>query len=274
MSFPPAIAADCQEYGAAAPIAPYLRLIKFRYHLSYATVILGALLCRRGSFVDLVPSLAVLYVFFNVCLYGGIYTLNDVADVESDRLHPSKARRPLASGEISVHAALIFASLAIALGLAGAAWLFEARMAWTFAGFLGINAVYSLGARNTPVLDLVFNSLTHPLRFVMGASLAGGEAHVYQVAVIFALALGVSSLRRIVEMGVSGWTARPTLRCYSRGRLVALQYAAFLGIVVSFVHEGPSSPAFFLAVIPAYLLIVFGTLASERARRLLVMLWT
>lgn len=267
-------AADVHGSRVAGRIVSYLRLIKFRYHLSYGTVIFGALLFSPDPSIALARSLLVLYVLFNVLLYGGIYTLNDVADLHSDRLHPSKGRRPLASGEISVRAALILASLTIVTGLAGARWLFDTRLVWTFAGFLALNAVYSLGARNMPVLDLVFNSITHPLRFVMGVSLTGREAHLYHVAVVFALALGVASLRRIVEMGVSGWSGRRTLRCYSRGQLVALQYAAFGGITAFFAREGPAAPGFFLAVIPAYLLLVFGAQVSDRTRRLLVVLWT
>jgi hypothetical protein len=269
-----AAAAAPPGFLVAKQIVSYLRLIKFRYHLSYATVVFGALLFSQAPSIDLARSLLVLYVFFNVFLYGGIYTFNDVADVQSDRLHPSKGRRPLASGEISIRAALIFAPIMIVLGLAGAAWLFDSRMVWTFAGFLATNAVYSLGARNTPVVDLVFNSVTHPLRFVMGVSLTGREVHFYHVAVVFALALGVASLRRIVEMGVSGWSARRTLHCYSRAQLIALQYAAFAGIAAFVARDGPASPGFFIAVIPTYLLIVFGALVSSRTQRLLVLLWT
>ena len=61
-----------------------LRLIRFQYHITFIGVILGAALVARGLPQSLAQSLALLYVSFNVLLYGGIYTMNDILDAESD----------------------------------------------------------------------------------------------------------------------------------------------------------------------------------------------
>jgi decaprenyl-phosphate phosphoribosyltransferase len=256
------------------PISPYLQLIKFHYHISYINVIFGALLFSRAPSIDLARSLIFLYLFFNVFLYGGIYTFNDIADVDSDRTHPLKSRRPLASGKISIRAALVFAALMIAAGMGAATWHFDGKMAWTFAGFLAINAIYSCGARNIPVLDLIVNSLTHPLRFMMGVSLTGREATPYHLAAIFLMALGLVSLRRLLEMSVNGSCARRTLRHYSAVQLLSVQWIALAGLLALFVLDRLASWGFFLAVIPTYLVLVFGSLVSAKARHLLSALWT
>ncbi len=255
-------------------VAPYLHLIKFHYHVSYVNVIFGALIFSRPPSLEIARSLVLLYMFFNVFFYGGIYTFNDIADVNSDRLHPLKARRPLPSGAITIRAAVVFAVLMTTAGFAGASWFFGAKMAWMFAGFLAITAVYSLGARNIPVLDLIMNGLTHPLRFMMGVALAGPEAPLGHLAVIFAVALGLVSLRRVVEMGGNGWRARLTLSCYSRGQLIGVQFCALAFTLVILVLDGLASWGFFLAVIPAYLTLVLGSLLSDRVRLLLRALWT
>lgn len=260
-------------YTTGTVAAAYARLFKFRYHLSYASVILGALIFADPRSIDLAGPLAALYLCFNVLLYGGIYTLNDVADLESDRRHPAKSRRPIASGQISVRAALVFAAVTIALGLAAAVTVFGERMAWTFAAFLALNAAYSLVARNVAVLDLVGNSATHPLRFFMGVSLVGREAPAGHLAVIFAMALGLSSLRRLIEMDAGGWRARVTLCRYTRPHLVAVAVAALVAIVALCVRDGLASPGFYIAVLPTYVVLLFGGLASRRARRLLAALW-
>lgn len=259
---------------AATIAAAYARLFKFRYHLSYGSVVLGAVIFANPLSIDLAGSLIALYFLFNVLLYGGIYTLNDVADLQSDRQHPTKRRRPIASGQIPVGAAVFFAATAIVLGVAGAVAVFGERMAWMFAAFLALNAGYSAAARNVAVLDLVGNSATHPLRFLMGASLVGGDAPAGHVAVIFAMAIGLSSLRRFIEMDVSGWRARVTLRRYSRRQLIAVTLGALVAIVALCVNDGLASPGFYLAVLPTYVIVVAGALASRRARGLLVALWT
>lgn len=253
----------------------YVRLIKFRYHLSYATVVFGSVVYPGTSLAGTTGSLVLLYLLFNVLLYGGIYTLNDVADLESDRLHPSKRRRPIASGEISEDAAVSFALMMILAALAGAAWAFGPVFPWTFAGFLGINACYSGFARNVPVLDLAFNSLTHPLRFVMGATLAGHVARAEHVLIVFVFALGVASLRRAVEKASpAGGTARRTLRSYSATQLTAVRWLALAVIGIASLWDGLACLPFFAAVLPAYVIIAFGPALSADGRRLLASYWT
>jgi 4-hydroxybenzoate polyprenyltransferase len=266
--------AEYADYAPSTPLGAYVRLFKFRYHLSYTTVFFGAVIYPGAPFSQLAGSLILLYLFFNVFLYGGIYALNDVADVESDRQHPSKRLRPLAAGEISRSAAVFFALVMITLGVSGATWAFGATMAWVFTIFLLINALYSTVARNVPGLDLAFNSLTHPLRFVMGAWLAGHVARPAHVAVIFLFAVGVASLRRSIEKGAPGWNARRTLRAYSQPQLAAVRWAALAFIVVACAGDGFGTWPFFAAVVPGYLLTVFAPVLSTRGGQLLSAYWT
>jgi 4-hydroxybenzoate polyprenyltransferase len=85
---------------AMTRIRPYLELIKFRYHISYLTVLFAALLFAGSINISLLRSLIALYLSFNVLFYGGIYSLNDLRDLKSDREHPRKKTRPLASGRV------------------------------------------------------------------------------------------------------------------------------------------------------------------------------
>lgn len=94
----------------------WFRLIRFPYHLSFAGVVLGAALIARGLPALLLLSLLALYLSFNVLVYGGLYTLNDILDAESDRRHPGKRNRPVQSGAISQRAAVLFAATAILAG--------------------------------------------------------------------------------------------------------------------------------------------------------------
>jgi 4-hydroxybenzoate polyprenyltransferase len=77
-------------------------LVKPRYHASFVTVAVGALLFAESFDALLVLRLAALYVSFNVLLYGGIYTFNDIADRAAD------ARRTLAGeGCVLTHWTLV-----------------------------------------------------------------------------------------------------------------------------------------------------------------------
>src|ERR1700720_2681372 len=83
-------------------------------------VFAGLLFGRR--LLDPSALLQALAAFVIFCaLSGVVYVINDVADRESDRQHPGKRLRPIASGALPVSAAIAAALVLGALGLAGAA---------------------------------------------------------------------------------------------------------------------------------------------------------
>ena len=154
-------------------LSSFVALVKFRYHVTFLNVIFGALIFAPRLTAELFFRLAVLYVCFNVLLYGGIYALNDLADRESDRRHPLKRLRPMASGAISPQAGLVFGLCLIFLGFSAASLVFSPSVIACFGAVVAINAAYSAGGRNMPYLDLVLNALPHTIRFLMGALLVG-----------------------------------------------------------------------------------------------------
>lgn len=268
-----AAAATIPVAGTGAHVTAYLRLFKFRYHLSYATVVFAALIFSGTPSIRLAGQLTILYICFNLLLYAGIYACNDVGDVNSDRRHPIKCDRPVASGEITIAGALLFAGTTIALGLAGAHYGFGREMTRTFVAFLALNALYSLVAREIPVLDLVFNSLTHPLRFLMGVSLTGRETPALHLIVVLAVAMGVASLRRLVELEAPGAGARVTLRRYTRELLLLVVFLALATVAMAVLVDRLASPGFLAAIVPACVLLAVASLSAS-ARRFLVAFWT
>src|SRR3990172_3653486 len=95
----------------------YLKLIKPKFHITFLMVILGALLFAPAISPSLFLTFLFLFLSFNVLLFGGIYTLNDIIDVESDKKSLLKKTRPLPAGKIRISSALIFAAILISFGL-------------------------------------------------------------------------------------------------------------------------------------------------------------
>jgi 4-hydroxybenzoate polyprenyltransferase len=109
-------------------------------------------------------------------LSGTVYLLNDVADVERDRLHPLKRRRPIASGALSSRAAILIA-LGLGLACVGLSVLLGARFVACAAGYLGLNLLYSFRLKELVILDVLSVSLGFVLRAV-----AGGVAIAVQIS--------------------------------------------------------------------------------------------
>ena len=77
-----------------------------------------AALIFSGTLLDPTNQLKSLYVFLLFCVFSSVtYLLNDVFDIERDKLHPFKKKRPIASGLIPVPVALGFALLLIIIFL-------------------------------------------------------------------------------------------------------------------------------------------------------------
>ena len=252
----------------------WLRLFKFRYHLTFASVICGALLFAPQIDGRLWRQLALLYCCFNLLMYGGIYTLNDVADRVRDARHPRKGRRPVAAGEISVRAATCFGAVLLVSGPGLAILLFEPAVVACFGAALIFNAIYSLGGRDLRYVDLLFNSLPHPTRFLMGALLVGGAPPATHLGAFLALAIAMSCLRRVVERDEPGWEARATIGRYSSLELPRLAGACLIAFVLFAVRFGSAAPGFYFTVGVTGLVVGVGGWINPPVRASLRAVWT
>ncbi len=255
-------------------IAGGVALVKFRYHITFINVVFGAAIFAAHLDGILAWRLVALYVSFNILLYSGLYTVNDLADRESDARHPRKRQRPIASGRVSARMGAAWAAVFIVSGLGSGLFLFGFPVMWCYLAVMAINLAYSWGGRNVVYVDVVLNGLPHMVRFMMGALLAGRQPPTTHLVSILLLAVACSCLRRRVERDVPGWDARQSLRRWS---LVSLDAAvagslAALGLV-AFWHAA-AAPGFYTAVLGTALVVVGGAYSSETIRRHLRWVWT
>ena len=102
---------------------------------------------------------------------SGTYILNDLADLEADRLHAKKWRRPFACGRLSPIAGLV-----VAVALIGGALVAGVLLAWTcavlIAGYVAISLTYSLRLKSVPFLDTSIIAALFTLRLILGIEMA------------------------------------------------------------------------------------------------------
>jgi len=109
--------------------------------------------------------------FVLLCLVSSaVYLVNDLADVEADRAHPVKRRRPLASGSLSpgvaVAAAAVLAAVALVGGFALSTTFGEIVLAYGL-----LNLLYSFGLKHVPIVDVLVVAAGFVLRVAAGVSL-------------------------------------------------------------------------------------------------------
>lgn len=148
---------------------------------------------------------------------SGIYLVNDAVDVESDRAHASKRRRPIASGELPLRSAWAAAAVLLPAALLVAA-LVNWQLVVVVAVYEAVQLWYCLGMKDEPVIELVSVASGFLLR-----AIAGGVATQVALSQWFLIAAGFGSLfmaagKRYAEKRlVEGTTVqiRPVLARYS-----------------------------------------------------------
>jgi 4-hydroxybenzoate polyprenyltransferase len=157
--------------------------------------------------------------FLIFCLLSSIvYILNDVADREIDRQHPKKRYRPVASGALSVRAALASALVLLAL-VVPLSFLLTLGFAIIALLYLAVNLAYSTRLKHETILDVLVLAGLYVLRVGAGVALidvARFSPWLYVSTIFLALYLGIG--KRRAELNLLAATAnaqRPVLEGYS-----------------------------------------------------------
>jgi 4-hydroxybenzoate polyprenyltransferase len=164
----------------------------------------------------LLLRLVVLFLAF--CLVSSsIYLFNDLMDREADRVHPTKRNRPIASGSVTVPAAV--AMMAV-LGLGGLSLMFYLNPVLGSIGILygGINVAYSLGVKKAVLVDIIMVASGYVIRAGAGAVAVGVVPSPWLYVVTAAGAMFIVLGRRYAEVRLAGEVAsqsRPVLRNYA-----------------------------------------------------------
>lgn len=131
-------------------------------------IVLAALIFAEQ--VSHLPSvLAALGAFFLFCLLSGaVYLVNDLVDLDRDRLHPVKSKRPLAAGDLSPSLAKA-AAVTIAATALGGSFLLGTTFGLVALGYFALMAGYSFILKNVVILDVLVVSFGFVLRAIAGA---------------------------------------------------------------------------------------------------------
>ncbi|MHA6697529.1 decaprenyl-phosphate phosphoribosyltransferase [Chryseobacterium sp. A301] len=165
----------------------------------------------------------VLYSVFAFVLFSlaasSVYIVNDYSDIESDRRHPVKRHRPLASGAISKSKArgILIALIALVLLLLVSAYFFlgtEFHL-WEVVGVIAfywvMNIAYTFTLKHVAIVDVCLVSLGFVLRILVGGYATGIPISQWAILLTFILALVLAFGKRrgeLINAQISGTTRR------------------------------------------------------------------
>ncbi len=179
-------------------VGAYLSVARPAQWIKNGFVLVGLFYGHGWNDAALVRS--VLLCLAGFCLISSaVYVFNDIMDLDADRAHPAKRLRPLASGQLGVNEALIFAALLAITGLVLGLAVSTAALA-LFLAYIGLNVAYSLGLKHIVVLDVVIIAAGFMLRILAGTLGVGIEPSRWLLFCGFMLTLFLGFAKRRSEL--------------------------------------------------------------------------
>ncbi len=194
----------------------HLRLLRPHQWIKNVFVLIPAFFAGKITLIVSDPKLAVTFVSF--CLMASaVYIFNDIYDLEKDKLHELKRRRPLATGAVSIKTAivmmLILAALAVGTSLSVGITYF-----YVIAGYFALNLVYSLILKHVSLIDISLIAVGFVLRVLAGGIAAQVPVSKWLILMTFLLAccLALGKRRDDLLLDIEDKESlRPSLKGYT-----------------------------------------------------------
>ncbi|MDP4225283.1 MAG: decaprenyl-phosphate phosphoribosyltransferase [Bacteroidota bacterium] len=131
---------------------------------------------------------------------SSVYLLNDLRDVEEDKLHPSKRLRPLAAGTLNTGIAITFMFL-LFFSSAILSWLLDPKFAGIVLTYFIMNIAYSLGLKKMVIVDVMIVSAGFLLRALAGCVVIGVKLSpwLFLCTMLLALLMGFGKRRHEIN---------------------------------------------------------------------------
>ena len=228
--------AQVRSTGATQIPALLLRSMRPRQWTKNGVVLIGLVFARDlGNPEQVARALLALVIF---CLVSGaVYLANDLIDLDKDRLHPTKRRRPLASGRLPVEVAVVATVGLVLVGLL-ASYALSVPFLVAVVAYFALQAAYIGALKHLVILDVMALAAGFVLRAVAGAVAVDVPISpwLYVCTMLLALFLALGKRRQELVL-LSGAAAghRPALEQYSVSLLDQLIQVVTTSLVFAYM---------------------------------------
>ncbi len=214
-------------------VRKWVKALRVHQWAKNVLVFIPALAAHKGLNPQLLLEAGLGFVAFSLCA-SSVYVLNDLLDLDSDRQHPTKRRRPFASGDLPVRAGAALAPVLLVAGVSVALALLPLRFTLLLASYYVVTMAYSLYLKQVMVMDVLVLAGLYTVR-IFGGSLATGVPtsswlFTFSIFLFLSLAL-VKRLSEVRRLRLSNATSTP-----GRGYLASdYEQLASLGVAAGYI---------------------------------------
>lgn len=212
----------------------YLKLMRVHHYLKNVLIFLPLIFNQSLFNVDLLQKTILGFLSFSI-LSSIVYVINDIQDVEKDRRHSTKCKRPIASGAVSIKSAYslvgIIAIIGIILNYLACGLNFKAWILVIM--YIGFNFAYSMGFKNLPIIDITILVSGFLLRVLYGSAITSIEVSKWLYLTVIAMSFYLGLGKRRNELDAEGSKTRKVLKYYNHDFLDKNMYMC-LGLTIVF----------------------------------------
>ncbi|GGP20273.1 UbiA family prenyltransferase [Silvimonas iriomotensis] len=198
----------------------FVRAARVHQWLKNILVFIPLLVSHRLGDVASAGAGVATFIAFGLCA-SSIYLVNDLLDLESDRLHPRKRKRPFASGELPLGVGFVAVPLLLLAGLLLAAVISPQLLAVLLV-YLLLTSAYSFSFKRKMAVDVVLLAALYTIRIIAGAAAISVVPTFWLLAFSMFIFLGLALVKRYTELLALEEAGRDKVS--GRNYLVADQY--------------------------------------------------
>mgnify|MGYP004453514353 CR=1 FL=1 len=160
---------------------------------------------------------------------SAIYIINDIKDVEKDRLHKTKKKRPIAAGDVSIKEGILIFCLLVILTIAINVFIIKdlRSMLFIFLYFV-LNILYSFGLKNIPIIDVIILVSGFVIRVMYGASITSIKISQWLYLTVMSGSFFMGFGKRRNEIIKQGNDSRKVLKYYTKEYLDKFMYVCLV----------------------------------------------
>jgi 4-hydroxybenzoate polyprenyltransferase/phosphoserine phosphatase len=175
----------------------YAKAIRVHQWLKNLLVFVPLLAAHDFSFNSLI-SACVAFVAFSLCA-SGVYVINDLLDLPSDRVHARKRTRPFASGAVPIAHGVVLAPVLL-LAAVLLALMLPAAFAATLLAYFAVTCLYSFWLKNQVIVDVLMLASLYTSRIIAGAAATSIVPSFWLLAFSMFMFLSLAIVKRYSEM--------------------------------------------------------------------------
>lgn len=175
-------------------IFDFIKLARPHQYTKNLFIFLPAFFAFQLTNTELMLNALMAFLAFSF-LASAVYVLNDWVDRAEDAAHPTKCKRPIASGRINPMQAAGFLIVLLLVGLS-LAYSLGNSVLYLVLGYLILNIAYSFKLKHVPIIDIVVISIGFVVRLFVGSEATDVELSHWIIVMTFLLAIFLSLAKR------------------------------------------------------------------------------